>query len=393
MWENHLHVKCTRDKSYDVIYVCDEVEEIMEEIILFGAGQNLPVVLKILGNLNIYRVLEIWDNSASGKDHIQYVDKSINIVAPHHINRSIHILIIPNRYEREIKAQLMNDLKVNPKMIKSWWYVFHDVKKIIVDKYMHIPDIQIKKIVEYLKDHDLHTFNGGLYEKYQYSSFDVDIQRDESNGLLYYSWKGKKLYLKRDYSRDSAKNYINSLHMEQDIMSCHCYEQKMTVGREYDVIVDAGAAEGFFSLERVATAKHIYLVESDKAWIEALEYTFAPYKEKVTIIPKYLGDCDDDAHVSIDWIDSIGIPITVIKMDIEGAELEGLRGGDNTLLSSRKLDILACAYHNSTDAAAISRLLLEQHFAVSFTDGYMFFAYGKDIIPELRHGLVCGRKH
>ena len=47
--------------------------------------------------------------------------------------------------------------------------------------------------------------------------------------------------------------------------------------------MDAGCAEGYTSLEVVEEVDHLYLFECDEAWIEALEATFALWREKVTI--------------------------------------------------------------------------------------------------------------
>lgn len=47
------------------------------------------------------------------------------------------------------------------------------------------------------------------------------------------------------------------------------------------MIADIGSAEGNFSLSNIENVKKVYLFESDKEWIEALEATFRPWRDKV----------------------------------------------------------------------------------------------------------------
>lgn len=361
----------------------------MEEIILFGAVEKLKDRLAILEKLCTYNVLEIWDNFSS-KKVCSYKGNILKIVAPHRIQKDVPVLIIPWRYEKEIRKQLVEECGIKEEMIKGWWYCFHNIKEEIMKRYRDVSDFQMQAILKYLKNHDLHVFNGGVHERYQNNVNDVPIYDDD--GWLYSYWDGKKIYMKRNMSRKEVQNYINSLNMEQDKDSPHCYEQRNIIGRSNDIIIDAGAAEGFFSLERIDTAKHIYLIENDAEWIEALERTFLPYINKVTIIPKYLSDYDDDAHITLEAIDRMGAPITTIKLDIEGEEKRALQGGEIILKENRKMHVVACVYHNSEDAELLSKFLLKQNFKVSFTKGYMFFPYGKDIVSELRRGIVRGEK-
>ena len=79
-------------------------------------------------------------------------------------------------------------------------------------------------------------------------------------------------------------------------------------------------------------------------------------------------------------------------MDIEGAELCALKGSDK-LRDALNSTLLICVYHNSEDAHDVSSLLLDYHYSVRFSDGYMYFLtdYG-DISEDLRHGLIIAKK-
>lgn len=360
-----------------------------EDIIILGAIKTINNRLEILDKLNSYRVVEIWDNYVVRK--VVYKEKEWEVKKPHGMERFIPILIIPSNHEKEIRKQLLQ-MGIPGEYIKSWWYCYHKIKKDIIKKYSSESNYQIQTVINYLKDNELYVFNNGLYEKYQDKEKEITVEFDEEAGLVYSYWNKQKIYLKRGMNAKSAKSYINSLHMEQDRSSPHCYEQNCIIGRQSDVIVDAGAAEGFFSLERAESARHIYLVECDQGWIEALKHTFAPYANKVTIIKKYLSNKSDEQHVTLDELDNMGIPISVVKMDIEGEERYALEGGKRLLSQNRKIDIVSCSYHKTDDYKMIAEILLKNQFKVSFTDGYMFFPYGDSVLSELRHGLVCGKK-
>lgn len=361
----------------------------MEDIILFGAVNNIKNIFDILKKINTFNVVEIWDNYYEGT--INCYGKDMAVSRPYKTEKNIPILIIPSQYENEIRNQLIQ-LGIPQENVKSWWYCFHYIKDDIVKKYAGSHNPHIRDIVEYLKKNELHVYNGGLFEKYQYRADEFEVFLDEDCGLYYSYWKNRKLYMKRGMEPKTIKNYLNSLRLEQDKDSPHCYEQICEIGRQNDVIVDAGAAEGFFSLERIDTAQHIYLIECDEGWLEALKHTFAPYEDKVSIINSYIGEHDSDECITLDKIDSLRHPVNVIKMDIEGAEEDALRGGDKLFSENRNIDIIACSYHKSDAYSNITTILVKDQFELRVSNGYIFFPYGDEIAPELRHGLIIAQK-
>lgn len=93
-------------------------------------------------------------------------------------------------------------------------------------------------------------------------------------------------------------------------------------------------------------------------------------------------------------IDALGLSgrNLLIKMDVEGDECNVLAGAERTMRENLAIRVIACSYHRHRDEEKIALFLLEHHFQVHYSHGFMFFPYGDSIEPELRHGLVFGDK-
>lgn len=183
----------------------------------------------------------------------------------------------------------------------------------------------------------------------EYDDLTVTIREDDGNGMKYVLHKGRKLYFQRDYSPVKIDKLYRSLLMEQDSRSAHHYLDNPddVSGKTF---LDIGSAEGLTSLEVIDKVNHIYLFERDEKWIEALEATFAPWKDKVTIIRKYISDRNDDVHQTLDDFFS-NKPATNLffKMDIEGAERFALKGAESLFENATNLSFAICTYHLPDD--------------------------------------------
>ncbi len=73
-------------------------------------------------------------------------------------------------------------------------------------------------------------------------------------------------------------------------------------------------------------AKHIIVFEADNKWLKPLAQTFAQYKDKVRIIPQFVSDENSGVYTTLDAEFSGEIGIDIIKMDVEGAEINVIRG-------------------------------------------------------------------
>lgn len=219
------------------------------------------------------------------------------------------------------------------------------------------------------------------------------VSYDEDAGMYYMLANGKRVYYPRDYREPDVFISYRFICIEQDSKSPHRYLDKDFQVNEGDVVIDAGVAEGNFALEVIEKVKKIYLIECEHKWVEALEKTFEPWKEKVVIVEKMLGDTDDETHISIDGLLK-GEKVNFIKMDIEGAEVNALHGASDTLRMNDNLKCAICAYHRHDAESMIKNILIQNKFEVSTTKGYMFFKDDDDslINAELRRGIVRGMK-
>lgn len=275
----------------------------------------------------------------------------------------------------------------------------HDVEILCRRIQNHYRDSESKEIQEVLDNIN----NNHRVDAYNYNFVNHYLNRvpesygkicfDESVGMHYVLADGKRVYYPKSYSREMVFASYRFICIEQDENSPHCYLDERFQVNEGDVVIDAGVAEGNFALEVIDKVKKIYLIECEHEWVEALEKTFEPWKEKVIIIEKMLGNMDDETHISIDGLLN-GEKVNFIKMDIEGAETDALCGASSTLKENEDLKCAICAYHRSNAENTIKDILTQNQFQVSTTKGYMFFKEDDDslINAELRRGIVRGVK-
>ncbi len=208
-----------------------------------------------------------------------------------------------------------------------------------------------------------------------YKDREVDVFHDKNSGLPYVLHNRKKLFFPLKYAAENVRETYRSLLLEQDLTSPHRYVEDYTElkGR---VLLDLGAAEGIFSLETIDLTKKVYLFECEDHWIEALEATFSPWKDKVCILKGYIGNSDVANTLSLDSIFSNQEDVPLfIKMDIEGAEQDALHGSRNLLNRLSDVHLAVCTYHKEEDAEVIPSLLSEWGYEVSFTEGYLCFVH------------------
>jgi Methyltransferase FkbM domain len=267
------------------------------------------------------------------------------------------------------------------------------LKKRVIDYFSGLPQEAVpgdqKKVVDFLKDHDIAVFPYSFPTEYKDS--DIELFRDDQLNLYYMLWEGKKLYYKNGHRPKKAQQYFNSLRLEQDVRSPHRYlTPDFDVGQN-DIVVDVGAAEGNFSLSVIEKAGYVYLFETDIKWIKALEATFEPWKNKVKIIQKYVSDKTSGNCIALDDFFDDKQTVHFIKADVEGAEGQVLQGATRLINRHKNLKITVCTYHRQEDAAVLESQLKNLGFKTSFSDGYMLYYYGKTNVvrePYLRKAVM-----
>lgn len=234
---------------------------------------------------------------------------------------------------------------------------------------------QAASLITYIKEHRIRYYTASRYSKGNYcfmfgadwpKEYDVNytgggVFHDEKTDMRYLMHKGKKMYMKRKMPQKDCIGYYKTLLIEQDERSPHKY-MSHDIDWKGKVVVDCGAAEGIFALEHIEELRHLYLLEPNEEWIEALQMTFAAYKDKVTIIDKFVGKNDSAEEVSLDYLfkhNIIRSKIDLLKMDIEGAEPDAIQGSMELLKESPGCVLYICEYHDGKHDTQINQLLKE----------------------------------
>lgn len=157
----------------------------------------------------------------------------------------------------------------------------------------------------------------------------------------------------------------------------HYYQIPQTKITSNDIVFDCGSAEGIFAFLNKRAAKHIYAFEPLPEYLEGLYKTFAGINN-VSIIANALGDncCEaylkkagiassitlekTETKVEIDTIDHFcmthDIKVSYIKADLEGYEMNLLRGATETIKEYRP-KIAITTYHKANHARDICEFL------------------------------------
>jgi hypothetical protein len=292
------------------------------------------------------------------------------------LSRKKAITIVPEREGFESMMSLLEDfvtpLSKDHEYQKAYAYLRDQVRKRSADEQLLYAVYPDPFVLDYRPDQ-------------------FEVQLDEVAGLYYANWFGKKLYFHRGYeSAESVQLACMYLAIEQDKRSPHAYLSHPYTFSDLDILVDAGSAEGNFSLMVIEQVRHVYLFESDPRWIEALELSFAPWRHKVTIVPKRVQDQDNEQGVNLATFFA-HIPVTCIKMDIEGAELGAIQAAQSWLRKFKPY-LMVATYHRHDDAKQIQLALQEIGYKTSFSKGLMLFIYDQLKAPFFRKVLVFAHR-
>jgi hypothetical protein len=206
-----------------------------------------------------------------------------------------------------------------------------------------------------------------------YAKLSVEVESDPETKLPYVLHQGRKLFFPRHFNEDKVQREYIRLLIEQDPQSPHRYIPSYHE-LENRTLLDVGAAEGIFALDTIELVKRVYLFEYEDFWQEALEETFKPWKDKVSIVRKFVSDLTEGLQVSIDdFLAEKHVERLFVKMDIEGAERKALEGARETLQSAGDIYLSVCGYHRKGDPEYLSGLMKGYGFSIEFAPGYLFW--------------------
>lgn len=216
-----------------------------------------------------------------------------------------------------------------------------------------------------------------------YNVNNVNIHFDKE--FPYFIYKGKIVFLPKSWSLDKLKSYANSVLLEQDFRSPHCYQTSLFELDQNDVLLDIGCGEANFSLENIQIVKKVFLFESNQLWIPTLEKTFYNWKEKVVYSNLRMGFDSIDFSFVKEW----EFQNIVLKIDVDGGEREVLRFLDPLLVNFKSIKVAICTYHQNRDASDFEYWFKSRGFNTQFGEGFMVFYYDKEIEkPYFRPGVL-----
>lgn len=235
-------------------------------------------------------------------------------------------------------------------------------------------------------------FTGKYFEEnkekfeYVFSRLADDESRRVYENVLRFKISGKVDYLYNSTEYDKNKIYSDILHLT-----------------DREAIVDAGAYDGDTIREFMRFTggkyKHIYALEPDEKNFKKLcrstegmqgvsLYNTGAWDKKETLI--FSKKAGRNSHLSAEGspvefcdIDSLICgEASMIKMDIEGAELKALCGAEKTIKKySPKLYI--CAYHRNEDMFALPMKIWEMN------DNYKIYFRHSPYIPAWESNFYC----
>ncbi len=356
----------------------------MKRVFIWGTGTISKQTMKdfaeyIEGNFEILGFLDN-DNLKIGS---RFLGKKVYSSSALYDEKFDYIVILTDSYD-EIFAQIK---KMNPNWEMLCRNKMFFIETAILNRYINSDDKEIAEILEYIKTHGIQIFN---YEwMNQYKALNVDVQYDNESKLYYVIHKEAPMFFGNQIkSKKEAIEYYRGIMAEQDIRSPHRYLSGTFQVPEGAVVVDAGVAEGNFSIEIIDKISKLYIIECDETWIEALKKTFKKYLDKIIFIHKKITSYDDGIYAKLDSL--ISEPVDFIKMDIEGNECDALLGANKLIMNSPNLQCAICSYHREYDERLIRGILGEYGMSCYTTKGYMWFPRISLDIPMISTKLVRG---
>ncbi|HTQ51906.1 MAG TPA: hypothetical protein VMJ12_14445 [Candidatus Acidoferrales bacterium] len=290
-------------------------------------------------------------------------------------------------------SQLLNivresGLKAIPQRL---WYVQRKrgLRERIRRQYGTSTDPEVREVMAFLTAHPSQELPMGMIPPYDwtrdYSPELISIGRDPGNGLLCVKVKEHKVYFPRRFSPAEVQRAVSIGLMEQDGRSPHCYVGKGFTVDDGDVAGFIGASDGLFCLSLVNQLSKAYLFEPNSDWHEPLRSTFAPWGNRVEIVPLAVGSKDGEGRTRLDTFFKERPPPNYMQVDVDGVEQAVLEGANCLLRNAAKLRLSICTYHKRLDFQKFEQLLGGLEYSIHHSPG--FFLIGVRM-PYLRRGIL-----
>lgn len=252
---------------------------------------------------------------------------------------------------------------------------------------------ELKEAISYIRKEGLRIFPHSFQEKYDFRT--IEVYEDSESALKYVKHNNYNLYFPYELENCKIQDIYNSLLIEQDSHSPHCYLSETFNLSSDDILLDIGAAEGILSLSVIDKVHKVLLFEVEEMWIKALNKTFEPWKDKVEIINKYVSDTDGADTVTIDSLkEKFDTKSIFLKVDVEGAEKKVLQGAMSVITSDDyKCKLAICTYHKQQDYEELSDIMSNLDYSIETSSGYMLFYYDPSLsAPYFRRVLIRCQK-
>lgn len=268
---------------------------------------------------------------------------------------------------------------------KEQKHIHQVIRSFIADDSLGNSD-EISQIKTYYKNGGTSPFPYNLEEQEKSKKTEILYE-----GLPYVMHNSRKLFFPKTFGEDRIDRLYRGLIIEQDQNCPHCYTQNHFDVPENGILIDVGCADAMFSLDHIELVQKLILFETNEYWIEALEKTFEPWKHKVQIVNAFVSDSNSQTTVALskfileDDLDNN----FYLKIDVEGAERQVLRGALDFLNSAKNIQVAIATYHYNNDNEDLTKLLGDLNFETSNTEGYILFYYDKAIkSPYLRRCIL-----
>lgn len=228
--------------------------------------------------------------------------------------------------------------------------------------------------------------------------FIIKIEKETNHSKVYFKDLERVLFWPNEFPVSG----INQVTAETfDKKDWHYYQFEKTQIQNGEILLDIGTAEGLFPLLVFDKCKHIYMVEPSQYFYRSLLKSFGELgkttlfncavgstNEKVNFNEDSLDgqiakSADSGRIIDVKTIDSLieDKTVTFLKADIEGFEIEMLKGAKNTIIKN-KPKIAITTYHKPNNPKEIIDLIK------SYVPEYNYFIkgiHGEEPKPVMIH--------